>query len=357
MNVEAPNILIYRLGSLGDTIVALPALRLIERAFPHAQRWMLTNFSVNAKAAPMAQILDGTGLVHNYLEYPVGLRNLRGILHLRQSIRKLRPIALVYLAEPRGLIKALRDAAFFRTCGIQRLIGVPYTQRFQRPLRVDGQHYEYEGARLLRCLHTLGNFRVNEDTFQLELSNSEHEKSLMVFSSQNIGTHALAVSIGTKFNVNDWGDENWKALLAFLSRRLPNWTLLTLGANDERIRSAELMTYWRGPSINLCGQLSVRESATVLQKSRFFIGHDSGPMHLAAAVGTPCVAIFSSRNLPGIWFPFGKQHRVLYQPMPCQGCNLEVCEKYDKACIKSIRVRDVMDAVAGILGFDTLCAD
>jgi len=63
----ARRVLIYRLGSLGDTIVALPALRLVERSFPDAERWVLTNFNVGNRAAAMAAGLDGTGLVHGYL--------------------------------------------------------------------------------------------------------------------------------------------------------------------------------------------------------------------------------------------------------------------------------------------------
>ncbi len=72
-------ILIYRLGSLGDTVVALPALKLVARAFPDAERWMLTNFSTSAKAAPMAAVLAGMGLVHGYIEYPIGMRSPRAL--------------------------------------------------------------------------------------------------------------------------------------------------------------------------------------------------------------------------------------------------------------------------------------
>jgi len=70
-----------------------------------------------------------------------------------------------------------------------------------------------------------------------------------------------------------------------------------LGAADEQVRTELLLANWPGPKLNLCGQLSVRQSAAVLTHARVYLGHDSGPMHLAAAVGIPCVAVFSSRNL------------------------------------------------------------
>ena len=96
--------------------------------------------------------------------------------------------------------------------------------------------------------------------------------------------------------------------------------------------------------------LTPRESAAALKKSALFIGHDSGPMHLSAAVRTPCVAIFSARNKPGVWFPYGEKHRVLYHQTECYGCGLEVCNNEDKKCIKSITVEEVLYAMHVILG-------
>src|SRR6266496_1821247 len=98
-----------------------------------------------------------------------------------------------------------------------------------------------------------------------------------------------------------------------------------MGAAEERSRTDALMSHWRGPRLNVCGHLTVRESAALLTRARIYVGHDSGPMHLAAAVGKPCVVVFSSRNLPGQWFPFGSYHRVLYHSISCQGCQLDVC--------------------------------
>jgi len=344
LEAETPTrrILIYRVGSLGDTVVALPALRLIASAFPDAERWVLTNFNVNAKAAPMASVLEGTGLVHGYLEYPIGLRDVVGLLRLRREIRRLRPEALVYLAGARGRAKAWRDALFFRACGIRRLIGVPYGVDHQRPRLLGGGLYEYEGARLARCLRALGDARPDApDAFDLALSDTEHQAAFGALGPLADGRPLLMASIGAKVDVKDWGDVNWSALLTRLGSQLPEWGLAMLGTAEERGRSEALLANWPGIRVNLCGDLDVRESAAVLTHARIYLGHDSGPMHLAAAVGTPCVAVFSSRSLPGEWFPYGDQHRVLYRSISCQGCRLEVCIERQKACIRSITVGEV----------------
>ena len=73
-------VLVYRLGSLGDMVVALPALHLVARAFPEAERRMLTNVPVNSKAAAAAAILEGSGLVQGYMRYAVGTRSVRELL-------------------------------------------------------------------------------------------------------------------------------------------------------------------------------------------------------------------------------------------------------------------------------------
>jgi ADP-heptose:LPS heptosyltransferase len=344
MSNPSQRILIYRLGSLGDTVVALPALRLVARAFPGAERWVLTNFSVSAKAAPMAAVLEGTGLVHGYVEYPIGQRDPRALLALRARLRALGANTLVYLAEPRGRLRAVRDAVFFRGCGFTQLVGVPYALDQQQPRRLQNGLYEYKGAHLARCIAALGDARLDDPaSYELTLSPQDVAQAEAVLAPL-AGRPLIAASVGAKVDTNDWEDERWRPLLAQLSTRYPEHGLVLVGSADERARCDELSQAWAGRVVNLCGRLSLRASGAALARCRVFIGHDSGPMHLAAAVGTRCVAIFSSRNLPGEWFPHGLAHRVLYHEIECQGCRLEECSARAKACIRSITVDEVLSA-------------
>ena len=290
--------------------------------------------------------VNGTKLVDGYIEYPLGLRNPKQFFALWRKLRRLRPRTLVYLTAPRGRFCAWRDALFFRSCGIHHLIGVPLTRDMQQVRRLDNGLYEREGARLARCIAALGDAQLNDSaSFDLALSNEERAEVLTMLTGVNDGRPVLAISVGAKVDVKDWGDSNWATLLQSLRAMMPGWGLIILGSADERERCDRLLTYWGDDTVNLCGKLSVRESAAALAQSQLFIGHDSGPMHLAAAVGTPTVAIFSSRNLPGEWFPYGKNHQVLYTPMPCQACRLDVCIERQKACILSISVEAVLESV------------
>lgn len=347
---ETQRVLIYRIGSLGDTVVALPALRLIAKSYPNSVRYALTNFTDHVKMAPMSAILENTGLVDGYIEYPIGLRNARAIMKLRGSIRRFKPDVLVYLAHPRGRWKVARDVAFFRFCGISRIVGIPDAVDCVAPREIRNGLYEYAGTRLVRCLKKVGDISLDsEDAYHLALTPEEWESADAVLRGAVASGRLLAICLGTKADTKDWGDDRWMDLLARLGRRLQGWTAVLIGSQDEYERGESVLRAWPGGAVNLCGLLTVRVSAAVLRKAEVYIGHDSGPTHLAAAVGTPCVAIFSARNLPGEWFPYGREHSVLYHSVPCRGCGLEVCGAHDKMCIRSISCEEVEERVLSVV--------
>jgi len=355
MTTAAKRVLIYRLGSLGDTLIALPALHLVARAFPDAERRMLTNVPVNVKAPPAAAILEGSGLVQGYFRYAVGTRSPRELLSLWWQLVRWRPQVLVYLSASRGIAAARRDEKFFRLCGIPRLIGVPLTEDMQENRWEESeQALEPEGARIARNIAELGDAHLEAAaSWDLLLTQAEHARAKEALAGV-AGHPVIAVSVGTKVQSKDWGRENWRALLTRLAALYPGYALALSGAAEESEASEFAAEGWRsvsaGPVINLCGSLTPRESAAAFAQARIFLGHDSGPMHLAAAVQTPCVAIFAARNKPRVWFPYGRQHRVLYHQTDCWGCGLETCTIERKRCLTSITVEEVVAEVRAVLG-------
>ncbi|MGI4852422.1 MAG: glycosyltransferase family 9 protein [Janthinobacterium lividum] len=347
-------VLVYRLGSLGDTLIALPSLHLVARSFPHAQRRLLTNFPVSSKAPAAKTVLGDSGLIDSYERYVVGTRNPLLLLALAWRIRRFRPEVLVYLVAARGVAVAERDARFFRVlCGIPRLIGVPLTEDMQCSRSIEGL-LEPEAERLARNINALGDAALDRaESWDMRLNPAERKRA--VEALQAVAGHPLiAVSVGTKVQAKDWGRDNWHALLQRLAAAYPKYALVLMGAPEESAASEFAADGWRsaaaaGPLVNLCGTLSPRESAAALSHAAIFLGHDSGPMHMAASVGTACVAIFAARNLPRVWFPFGPQHRVLYHQVDCAGCGLETCVEQRKKCLLSITVDEVLTAAHDVL--------
>jgi ADP-heptose:LPS heptosyltransferase len=252
------------------------------------------------------------------------------------------------LAKPKGgLLTSVRDYLFFRSCGIRRVIGVPFTAWTLRCGPIAGSDlYTSETARQLEALRGLGEIDLDDPSaWDLALAGEETAEAERLLAQHQIKHPFLAASVGTKMQAKDWELGNWQKLMRRMGERHPHLPLVMLGVGEEAAYSERILSEWRGPKANLCGQASPRVSAALLRRAALMVCHDSGPMHLAATVGTPCVAIFSARNPPGEWYPRGGNHTILYHRTPCWGCGLTVCIDQQKACILSITVDEVADAV------------
>lgn len=351
---DARRVLIHRQGSLGDTVVALPGLKVIADAFPNAERRLLTNYPVSAVAGPALQLVAPAGLVSDAIEYPVGTRNPRALLRLIRDIRAWRPDVAVYLVEARSPAQHRRDAAIMRLCGVRHLFGYDSSGGLSAPLQLAGGRVESEAARLLRAVAELGAVDLDDPAaWDLRLAPAEHARAAAVLAPVLAGVSGdapvIAFSIGTKAQVNDYEDDNWRAVIAGLSQRCPGAALIGVGAPSERDRTARLLDAWAGPRLNTCGEFDMRSSGAALARANLFVGHDSGPMHLASAVGTPCVAVFSSRNPPGQWYPHGAAHRILRVATDCSPCGLYTCVAEGKRCILSIPPAAVVEACVEVL--------
>jgi ADP-heptose:LPS heptosyltransferase len=110
----------------------------------------------------------------------------------------------------------------------------------------------------------------------------------------------------------------------------------------------------QGSCVNLAGRTSVADVAGILRRSKLFISNDSGPVHIACAVGTPVVAIFgrSDRGLsPERWGPTGKNDIILHEDVGCVECLAHNCKK-GFMCLEAITVDDVLAAAEKILDKD-----
>ena len=347
-------ILIYRLGSMGDTVVSLPCLHLIAKVFPASERVLLTNFPVDRKAASASAIIGESGLIHGYMRYTSGARNALELARLWWRIFRFRADTLVYLMPVRSLASVKRDLMFFRSTGIRSILGVPTQESLTHKFDEDTKRFESEAMRLARTLCSLGEANPeNIKNWDLCLTEAETKSARQQLSDLQ-GTSFIVCGPGTKMQAKDWGTDNWQKLLARLSAALPTHSLVLIGAFEDQLASQAIAHYWSGTCLNLCGKLTPRETAAVIAGSDIFLGPDSGPMHLAAAVGTPAVIAFSARGKPGIWFPVGDQHQVLYQKTDCFGCGLETCIEKQKICLNSITVDAMYQAAIKALEWKRL---
>ncbi|MES2775204.1 MAG: glycosyltransferase family 9 protein [Bacteroidota bacterium] len=351
MSSTGKNVLIYRLGSLGDTVMALPCFHKIRNTYPDANITVLTNKPVMAKAAALEAVLGVDFFYNNVMHYPVGTRDFRMLFSLIKQIRALKIDTVINLTATRSKFSAKRDWLFFKAAGVRELIGFKTPPvDIQLDNNTTGGPVKWEARRLAEQIETLGSIPLENDKYwDLKLTARERDVADMILADIPATTPLLAIGNGTKANVNDWGQANWLQLVTGLKPLLPGWKLLIVGAADESKMADSFLQAWGNEGLNLCGKTSPRVSAAILTRAMVYVGHDSGPMHLAACVGTPCVAIFSGRSLYGRWLPRGVHNKIIYHKTSCAGCGLEICIEEKKRCIMSVHVEEVREAVLSVI--------
>jgi heptosyltransferase-3 len=307
-------IVIYRLGSMGDTVVALPCFHKIAQRFPGAERILLTNFPVNSLAAPLEAILGNSKLISRCIEYRVSSRSASEFLDLRRRLRATGAKTLVYLAASRGLLSAWRDLIFFKACGFRHVIGIPLTDDLQenRTEATTGL-VEPECKRLARTMAELGAIDLHDLKMWDLLLTPEELAAGDSVRAQFKGLPFIAIHVGGKTAEKDWGENNWRKLLRTVSESHRGYGLLLVGAPDDEERYRQIAPEWSSPVIDACGMLTPRQCAAALRHARLFVGHDSGPLHLASISGVACVGLFGSFNSPRKWHPYIGTHRIIHR--------------------------------------------
>jgi ADP-heptose:LPS heptosyltransferase len=308
------NLIIFRIGSIGDTVVALPCFHAISRAFPRHRKVLLTNALASARASSVESVIEGTGLIDTTLYFPVGRGKLSHSVALARQLRQVDAEALVYLAPRTTGLQVYRDLLFFRAAGIRRVIGAPLAIG-ARECHVNPTTHELEPEveRLARILSASIPVDLSPASWDLRLAPREHAVATQRLEGLLGWRPLVALSPGAKIPAKDWGEERWADLIRLLQLRLPAISLVFVGAPDERALTERLAQLWNGVKLNLCGELTPRESAAVLSRCNLLVCHDSGPMHLAASQGTRCVALFGNFNRPRQWFPYGRDHVVIHE--------------------------------------------
>jgi ADP-heptose:LPS heptosyltransferase len=351
------NLLVFRFGQIGDTVAALPSLWVLRQQFPGARIVILSEIPAQESHLPPEAVLPQTGLVDGFEKYPGGA----SLSHFIAALRKVRALrkdgfsTLVYLMPSRRTKRQrVRDRLFFRLAGIKHIIGSRGFPETLRPRMPDGSMVplQKEPDALLRRLKYDGLPIPDpgQGCLDLQITPAERERAASWWrqktGAEPAGRAWVAVCTGGKTATQLWPWENYAKVVGRLINEHRLFPVI-IGGNEDRPIAEKLLLTWK---TGLCaaGELSVRESAALLAGARFYLGNDTGAMHLAAAVGTPCVGVFSGRNWPGIWEPYGELHQVLRHDVPCTGCRLAVCDQ-DLQCLKGIQVEHVYQACARLL--------
>lgn len=347
MNPTPQTVLIFRTGQLGDTLVALPAIRAIRARHPGSRMLLLTDRHPGRGFVTSWDVLCETGWIDEVESYRPGVGFLGKWANTLQLLKRLRTRHLtdVYLLTAgRGAWQKWRDRFFFRIWLGARYChepeATPTTTR-----NADGTLATMvpEWRRLLAAIP------VDDPVeFVMPVSPTAQREAKLALDARGLPADAwiLGVAPGSKMRSKIWPVAHYVELGNRLLEKHGGLRLVILGGAEDVEAGDRLCAAWGARGINLAGAVSVMAAAAALKQCVAYVGNDTGTMHLAAMVGIPCVAIFSARDNPGRWEPYGNRHTVIRSDVDCAGCMLEVCGKYDNKCLRMITVDEVFAAVS-----------
>lgn len=314
VSVEKPDpknvrsIVVWLLAPLGDTLFALPAVRALRRAFPHAR---LTGvcWASNRPLLETNPDLDDLVVCSSSADLPRVFAVLQG-----QAVDLSIGLSNVgsYLC---ALLSGTRRVGFHAE-------GLGWLWDFTFAEDLEGHAIDY----CLAVVESLGvDIRGVDRRPRVFLTPEDREWAESWLRQQGWQPGQLLVAVhpgGSHFAAKRWPLSRFAELITRLHDD-PNCQVVIIGGKDDRRLAGEIMEHLTGvrqPWI-AAGEARLRQTAALLAHCRVMVGNDSGPAHLAAAMETPVVALFGPTS-PANFSPYGPENQVLWKGelLPCSPC-------------------------------------
>ncbi|WP_245577142.1 glycosyltransferase family 9 protein [Maridesulfovibrio zosterae] len=173
------------------------------------------------------------------------------------------------------------------------------------------------------------------------LTDKEISFSDTIVTEHNLENDFIAIHPYATHPDKAWPREYWQKLTSLLDNKKIQWVII---GKDENIFEAREKEY------NFTNQLKLRETCALLSRAKMLVTGDSGPMHLAAGVGTPVISMFGPTAKVWGFYPAGPKDEVLEMDMNCRPCSLHGksnCKK-DRKCLKRIKPEDILEKIISL---------
>ena len=347
-------ILIVKTSAIGDVTHTLPALNCLRRKYPKARiTWLVEEAA--ADLIKGHQALDRV-LISKRKKWFKELRHgnhLRALKKIINFIKELRQVKFDLIIDFQGLLKSGvlvglarggQKVGFGR--GMQHA-ECSYIFLNKRLPAVDMDIHALDRELLL--LAGIG-VECNKIKFNVPVTDLELNQAEELLAGAELDSRPLvAVNPQTKWPTKLWDNKKF-ALVA--DQLAEDCQLFFTGGPDDRTIIAEIQAAMKAKSLNLAGKSTLKTLAALYRKADLVISTDTGPMHIAAAVNTPVVALFGP-TAPWRTGPYGDQHQVLRTGVSCSPCFKKICPLENRAeqkkCMHKITVDQVVDAVNKIV--------
>ena len=345
-------ILIVKLSAMGDVVHALPAVPYLRKAAPKAE----IHWAVDTR---FAELLAGNPGIAKVVPLPI--REWKGRLGSPATWR-----------EARSAVETLRGGNYDLAIDLQGniksgvvtyLSGAPLRYGFPRETARERQNLWFTNRhppaveedrhvtrKILRVASAPfgGTFVTEELRGEVVNTTAEVEEAELLLAEALPGAFPrLAIHPGTTWNTKRMDVAFWAGTVRILRDAFPRvGVFLSWGTEKER-EECLAIRYLVGQGVALLPRLGYKALAAVYRACGHMIGPDTGPLHLAAAVGAKTVSVYratdGNRNAP-----VGPDHRFLQAPLPCTACLRRECER-DAECRAGLRPADVAATMAELL--------
>ena len=335
------NILIVKLSAIGDVIHALPVAHALKKTYPSARiTWVVEKSAY--------ELLTNNPDIDEVIIFDKPkFKSLAGLLKNGYAFAKE--------LKTRNFDLAIDLQGLFKSAAISYLSGAPKRLVYcnARELshlvgqRVCGEHEQgHVVDRYLDVAKHLG-CTVDEVLFPMNVTELEAKRTVAIASQAGLRLENpyVVLAPGTNWPSKCWPPTHFAKLVDKLydDHIIP---VIIGGPNDQRL-AQEIIANANIPPIDLTGKTSMKQLAYIIKKSQAFVGGDTGPMHLAVAVGTKVVALFGPTD-PKRNGPYGKGHITVVAPRECAGCWERSCPK-KLDCLELIAPQDIYQTIKQLL--------
>jgi lipopolysaccharide heptosyltransferase I len=339
----ARRILIIKPSSLGDVVHALPVLAALRAACPRAHIAWLVSSSI-------APLLEGHPLLDevirfNRRRYGRMLQSRRVLADFLRFVHGLRRRRFDLVLDLQGLF---RSGLLAWASGAPRRVGFAAAREFgwafythRVPCLLGDRHAVDKNLRLARAI----GLRPDPLAFPLGLRDEElaDARRLIADAAGRRLSSFTAVLPGARWESKRWPADRLAALIDHLhTEGFP--PVVLLGAAADRPFADSIVSICTAPLIDLVGRTGLRELSAALSLADLVVCHDSGPMHIAAALGRPLVGIFGPTD-PERTGPRCNLARTVSLPLECVPCARRRCPLGHHNCMQQLGVETVLRQV------------
>ena len=332
--VDSPRaIAVLSLNHVGDVLFTTPAIAALKRRYPQARLIAITAAGVSAVLANNPNVQET--LVRKTRRFP---ETWRLAAHLRQQGTDL-VVDFSYSSFRLGLLAWLS--------GARRRIGL--CRAPIRPFLTDCAHDALARHQIERCLSLVALVDADAELSspQMFLTPEEAKWAETFLDSEGAaGEPCVGLNAGSSVSVKRWPAENYVALCDMLSQR--GFRPILFGSGAEVPLADDIASRTRRPPVVAAGRTDLRQLAALISQCEAFVSGDSGPLHVATAVGVPAIGIYGPTD-PRRFGPVGPGSTVLcIYPACCPCGHHPTCERID--CLRAVRPDEVLEAVLKAAG-------